>query len=113
MEMGDREGKKPRRQDLSSSWAQQGAGKKESEARGTYYPEPGVASNCKQTLPTPLQMSDGLLACDLAWQSPPGLRAAIRRCVMSGVMGKARLQMAQMEQPHKMTHCESSLKSPL
>lgn len=47
------EGKKPRRQDPSSSWAQQGAGKKELEARGTYHPEPGVESNCKQTLPPP------------------------------------------------------------
>lgn len=51
-ERGEREEKKPRRQDPSSSWAQQGAGKKECEARGTYYPEPGVEPNCKQTLPT-------------------------------------------------------------
>lgn len=49
------EGKKPRRQDPNSSWAQQGAGKKELEARGTYYPEPGVESNCKQTLPIPFR----------------------------------------------------------
>lgn len=51
----EREEKKPRRQDPNSSWAQQGAGKKEFEARGTYYPEPGVESNCKQTLPTPFR----------------------------------------------------------
>lgn len=61
----------------------------------------------------PLQMSDGLLACDLAWQSPPPTRAAISKYVMSTVMEKSCLQMVQMELPHKMTHCESSLKSLL
>lgn len=50
---GEREGKKPRRLRLDSSWAQQGAGKKEFAARATYYPEPGVEPNCKQTLPIP------------------------------------------------------------
>lgn len=52
-----REGKggKPKRQDPISSRAQQGAGKKEFEARGTYYPEPGVECNCKQTLPAPFR----------------------------------------------------------
>lgn len=55
MGIRDREGKKPRRQSPNSSWAQQGAGKKASEARGTYYLEPGVEPNCMQTLPTPFR----------------------------------------------------------
>lgn len=51
----EREEKKPKRQDPISSWARQGAGKKEFEAGGTYYPEPRVESNCKQTLPAPFR----------------------------------------------------------
>lgn len=56
-EMGirEKEGKKQRRQDPNSSWAQQGASKKEFQERGTYYPELEVEGNCKQTLPTPFK----------------------------------------------------------
>lgn len=50
----ERKWKKPNRQDPISSWARQGAGKKEFEARGTYS-EPWVESNCKQTLPAPFR----------------------------------------------------------
>lgn len=50
----ERKGKKAKRQDPISSWARQGAGKEEFEARGTYS-EPGVEYNCKQTLPAPFR----------------------------------------------------------
>lgn len=106
------EGKKPRKQDPNSSWAQQGVGKKEFEVRGTYYPEPGVAPNCKQTLPTPSGWVMG--SWHVTWLGNlHSVRAAIRRYVMSRAMGKSCLQMVQMKLPHKMTHCESSLKSLL
>lgn len=56
-------------------------------------------------------MNDGTLACDLAWQFPYSVQAAIGRYVMSRVIGNSSADGTDL--PHKMTHCESSQKSQL